>query len=242
MQIAITDRFMCLLQIRERTRSLTQIHSHPKKILNRSGFFRPLAPTRLRRGKADGETMQLMLILCLFNPAHVPEDTLKGVQKQVDEIYRHAGIGIEWRMGVCPPVAGEEQVLTATLVLSTECVTAKTCGQRSILGTAMRLGGSGMRRAYVYADRVMDTSWSFQKDRLIPGIASLLLSMTIAHEVGHLLLPEGYGHAPKGIMAERLDLESIFTAKSGELFFSRAQEDLIRNAFRSATSSGWPSS
>ena len=67
-----------------------------------------------------------------------------------------------------------------------------------MLGRAAR----SARRAYVFHHRVVQTGRVFSRD------LGTLLGTVIAHEVGHLLLPEN-SHSSSGILRADLDLRAF---------------------------------
>jgi len=88
-------------------------------------------------------------------------------------------------------------------------------------GTSLLLspeGGKGI--IYVFFDRVTEVS---QIHRVSPG---LVLGITAAHEIGHLLLPS-QPHALAGIMRAKLDSKDWRLAAQGSLGFADAQKQII---------------
>jgi hypothetical protein len=57
----------------------------------------------------------------------------------------------------------------------------------------------------------------------------LVLGMTMAHEVAHLLLPNN-GHSPSGIMRDSWTQSDYKKAGLGQLFFTKEQARLMRDA------------
>ena len=113
-------------------------------------------------------------------------------------VFTRAGIRTIWVYGRrrLPPIEGALHL--RVLVLSKEMTEQKIAGeevQGNVLGQASKDCG----RAYIYSHRI--AALAARNQRRIGD----LLGRVIAHEVGHLVLPEN-GHSPIGIMASALDL------------------------------------
>ena len=90
---------------------------------------------------------------------------------------------------------------------------------------APREAGSGI--VYIFYDRV-EAALARSKRRTS---LELFFGITMAHEIGHLLLPPG--HSLKGIMRARLDEEDWKLAEIGRLTFHRQEaEQIIRTVDR----------
>jgi hypothetical protein len=91
----------------------------------------------------------------------------------------------------------------------------------SVLGYAQVAPAKRGTRAYVFWRRVERASLNFT--------ASLdkVLAVAIAHELGHMLLPDGR-HAKSGLMAAPWDPSHFRSAAAGLLLFSEASAELIR--------------
>ena len=86
-------------------------------------------------------------------------------------------------------------------------------------------GGSGMIQVFV--DRLEEIS----KESSIPAPLELLLGITIAHEIGHLLLP-GHQHSLSGIMQGRLGARNLQLAAKGRMSFTAEQRLAIEENVR----------
>jgi hypothetical protein len=75
--------------------------------------------------------------------------------------------------------------------------------------------------AYVFVSRIERTAQKF-KARL-----DNILAIAIAHELGHMLLPDG-SHARSGLMRPNWDSIDFGSASAGLLVFSRETAALIR--------------
>ena len=79
-------------------------------------------------------------------------------------------------------------------------------------------GGKGI--IHIFFDRVTEVSASHK----VP--LELVLGITIAHEIGHLLLPHEV-HALAGIMRAQLNSSDWRLAAQGQLGFTASQRELI---------------
>jgi hypothetical protein len=90
-----------------------------------------------------------------------------------------------------------------------------------VFGLALRPANSSGRLAYVFYDRVEPLAKMHQMTD------ASLLGVAIAHEIGHLLLPDG-SHSPSGLMQGQWDNRQFLLARQGLLRFTAQQAELIR--------------
>ena len=95
----------------------------------------------------------------------------------------------------------------------------------SILGAAPRDGDEIGRLAYVFRQPIEALAAIYFVD------PALVAAHTIAHEIGHMLLPRG--HADDGLMFARWGAREVRAAAGGRLTFSRSEAALIRAALAS---------
>jgi hypothetical protein len=93
--------------------------------------------------------------------------------------------------------------------------------RETTLGLSLRGSDGEGRFAYVFDDRIERMSAQHQLERV------MLLGATIAHEVGHLLLPDG-SHSPNGLMRGAWGDRELQLARDGLLQFTARQGELIR--------------
>ena len=103
---------------------------------------------------------------------------------------------------------------------------------RFALGYAPRDSTERGHLAYVLADRTEATA----SGHGVPH--HLVLGMTMAHEVAHLLLPDN-AHSRSGIMRYNWTRSDFEKARLGQLLFSKDQARLMRDAL-AATRRGSP--
>ena len=115
-------------------------------------------------------------------------------------VFDRAGIRTIWAYGRLRPLRIDGALHLKVLVLSKEMAEQKISSDGvpdNVLGQAAKDCG----RAYIFSHRIAALAARNQRQ-----IAELL-GWVIAHEVGHLVLPEN-SHSPIGIMSSSLDLRS----------------------------------
>jgi len=145
-------------------------------------------------------TERLSVIVHIDDRVKVPARDLAPARIEVEQVFRAAGIEIEWVEGrVLAPMGGlnagarHQRHLLVMLVNNTEEQTSGATG--CSLGVAAPAIGS----AYVFHNRILETG------RTRPVDVRVVLGRVIAHELGHLVLPPG-SHSNYGIMRADLDL------------------------------------
>jgi hypothetical protein len=139
------------------------------------------------------------LSLRLINPIGVGDRTLQRASNEVSLIFAAAAVDAVWTDGTSRrPVVAIRDADVEVILLSEE--TARSSIARfdftyDHLGYVVR----PELRAYVFWSHVRDAAFYSSRD------AGEVLGLVIAHEVGHLLLPDGK-HSSNGIMQAAFDL------------------------------------
>jgi hypothetical protein len=166
-------------------------------------------------------TIALAVILQLSNIARVPATTIADAQAEVTHLYRDIGVDVEWtRHGVA---RGDSR--PTILVVMIERESGALRGHRdTVMGAAVRTA-AGTGAAYVFYERVESAAAQFD----VP--LAFVLAGAIAHEIGHLLLPDGMdgGHSTVGLMRACWNRRDFHRAGNGLLRFSPEQAALIRS-------------
>jgi len=137
----------------------------------------------------------------------VPKLLLHLAQDVAGEVYRDAGVELEWADNDCHPAEGVFAVSIRSREMAGTLVSDHTIG----------FAESGTRDATVLYDRV---KWFARRYHLNCGV---MLGYVIAHELGHLLLPPK-SHSAEGVMRAVLDLH---LASERQLRFTSQQGALI---------------
>ena len=97
-------------------------------------------------------------------------------------------------------------------------------GRRTLALSAPGRVGNGAGIIYLFYDRVQELLRAQRKTEY----RDQLLGLVIAHEIGHLLLPD-HSHSKTGIMRAMWDEQDLRLAAHGELGFTPKQVELIRS-------------
>jgi hypothetical protein len=151
----------------------------------------------------------------LQNEANVPSELVERARGEVTRLFALIDIDILWVTDVPAPGTRLRTVSLTTWEPSDKKV------QPSVLGYTQIAPGKRGVRGYVSWRRVERASLAFTA-RL-----DHVLAVAIAHELGHMLLPDGK-HAKGGLMAGPWDPGHFRAASAGLLAFSPDSATLIR--------------
>lgn len=157
----------------------------------------------------------LILRVAVDDHAGIPASILTAAKREASRIYAGIDVNIVWLHGA--PAEGYAAPQVRLLFLSRQMVERKMKAEQTselILGQANRPAA----RAYVYWHRVAERAARYGR------ATAECLAMVIAHEVGHLLLPEN-SHSAAGIMQGGFDFREAVG-----LSFTKSQGDVIRQA------------
>ncbi|NIV33155.1 MAG: hypothetical protein GWN58_28010 [Anaerolineae bacterium] len=157
---------------------------------------------------------------------------LAAAQETTGKIFDRMGLAIHWLTcktdgSESNPVCRQEPAvneIVARILRRSKAIRRST---GDITGaTAMRVdpkGGNGF--VTVFWDRVMEEA------RLVKLSPELVMGHILAHELGHILLPED-GHSRRGIMQAQLQDKDWERASLGALVFTGEQAEAIRAGVR----------
>ena len=159
------------------------------------------------------------LVLQLHNFAALPPSVAADAASEVTRLYAAVGVPTIWRAAV---PADDRSDVIRVIVLPYE---TGILGRHAdiVMGAAVSTPGS-TRVAYVYYRRVRE-----EAERYAASL-SQVLACAIAHEIGHLLIPEA-GHSPAGLMRGRWRRDDFERANQGQMRFSADQIALIAARF-----------
>jgi len=166
----------------------------------------------------------LPLRIVVYDYANVPPDVLARAQTVVSRTFAEIGIDAQW-MDVASftwampaePAARRTFVASVVQVNVIPPAMHKVLGRKgSVLGGA----GSSTRRVWIAFARIE------QSAALAKADLGDVLGAVIAHETGHVLMPEG-SHAVSGLMQHRIDPALI---AQNRLSFLSEEATLIRAA------------
>ena len=166
----------------------------------------------------------VVIALRVRDTARVPEDVLTTAQGDVTRIYCDAGVEAVW---LTPEFLSTESnearqaALTVAIVSMEQAERMQSRIDERRVGFASRTAGGEGGFVYVIYDRV---------ERLTGGNGvrrASLLAIAIAHEIGHLLLPDK-GHSPRGLMRAEWTRADLQRAQRELTSFTRRQRDVLR--------------
>lgn len=165
---------------------------------------------------ADG----LQVTVHVENYARVPPGDWEIVQRQIDDIYRAAGITLVWAGPLRIPMSQIPRDGVRRLALVIVNILEPFGGSERDTADVLGRAAPDVSRAWVFANRVGEISKEGSVD------ANLLFARVAAHEIGHLLL-RSKAHAPHGIMRAGLALTQV-----GSYRFTDAEAALMRDGIR----------
>jgi len=148
---------------------------------------------------ADGAD-RATIVLHVDDFSGLPPDDLNAAEAVARRIFARAGIRTIWVYGRDQAPRADGALHLKVLVLSKKMAKRKIANDlvdSNVLGQA----SSGCGRAYIFSHRIAELAARNER------VAGDLLGRIVAHEVGHLLLPDN-GHSPIGIMTSSLDLSA----------------------------------
>ena len=168
----------------------------------------------------------LAVVLHVANAAAVPAPVLAKAQTEVSHLYRDIGVDVEWSPS--SSLRGDDPFAIHVILVPYETGDLQQRPQ-TVMGAALRTD-QGTNMAYVFYRRVESEAAQY-------GVSlAFVLACAIAHEVGHLLLPDGFrsGHSSAGLMRPCWDRDDFLRADRGQLGFLAEQAVLIRGRLQTA--------
>jgi hypothetical protein len=153
--------------------------------------------------------------------AGVPAEWLRQANNELERIYREIDVSIVWWDPNLPSSRGDEATVPRNL-LSIAIRRNAVSLQKKLSDDAMGItSGTAFERgrvAYVFYGRM---------EQFTPLYRGKYLGHFMAHELGHLLLPQ-YSHSSTGLMRARWNRDDLERAQHGQLRFTPEQARLIR--------------
>ena len=152
----------------------------------------------------------LALCLHLINVSSAPAAAIAAAEGELTAIYQTIGVPIRWT----------ESEGAMLLIVRDEESGALRHSAQPIMGVAIH-AAQGAPAAYVFYRRAQEQA----SVHAVP--VAIVLAATMAHEVGHLMLPDGR-HSDRGLMRGCWAYEEFLEAAHGNLQFSPDQAATIR--------------
>ena len=176
-----------------------------------AGFAVMAMLTMASQAKADSPGMPT-LVVHVHDYQNVDAVQMSKAKAEVSAVYASAGVYIDWTNGAAA-MARPDGRKHVDLVILTRQMADLTEPDMTVLGRGSRV----TKRAVIYHARLVTRS-------LMTGSRpESVLAYVIAHELGHVFLPE-YSHAPSGLMRANWQGERMLEVPN----FMAAQEREIR--------------
>jgi hypothetical protein len=163
--------------------------------------------------------------------APIPPTALRQAKTAVVRIYRIAGVQVVWQGCISTaedtpsdPAEGASRrcPLALTIVILPRSMTERLQPDEDTMGMAPGTATERGQRAYVFYDRIDETSHFFSAD------LGQVLGHAIAHEIGHLLLPYP-AHSRTGLMRSTWVSKDFQDLARGAFVLTAEQAALLRS-------------
>lgn len=142
---------------------------------------------------AAAESAAGSIVIHLIDYQRVPRAEMAEAEKHVARVYARAGVQVVWADGRARQASPDGFTHLDVVILNDE-MTARKGPAAEAFGQASH----ETKVAYIYYSRIIRHARETSSD---PARA---LALVIAHETGHVLLPE-HSHAPSGLMRANWD-------------------------------------
>jgi len=168
---------------------------------------------------------RLCVTVYVFNLVHIPARDLINAETLAARIFEKAGIRIAWKAGLttddvdAPPV-GENWNPADLQIRIRKGSTVRGAGVTSeAMGFILTMEKND---AVVLFDEIKNRAAMMNVDPTVP------LGVTMAHEMGHLLL-QSATHSLTGVMKPRWLAKDLVAAERGNLTFNREESRSLQN-------------
>jgi hypothetical protein len=163
--------------------------------------------------------LSIALVLQLHNFAGAPPAIVDKAERELTRVYDDIGVHVEWD-GARDRHADARGAIRIILVAHDAGDLRRT--PHTVMGATMWTD-HGTPAVYVFYRRV-------EAEAERHGVSTaLVLACALAHEVGHVLMPEG-GHSREGLMRAFWNGDDFHSADRGQLRFIPEQAALLRHA------------
>ena len=160
--------------------------------------------------------LSIALVLQLHDFAGAPPSVLVNAERELTRVYDAIGVRVEWDHA--DPHADDRPVLHVILIAHESGDLRRT--RDSVMAATLRTA-RGTPVVYVFYRRV-----EAEAARYAVSVA-LVLACALAHELGHVLMPER-GHSKGGLMRACWGRDDFHRANQGQLRFSADEAARIR--------------
>ena len=159
--------------------------------------------------------------IVVHNNADFPAFLLDTSELLVTRIYDRAGVTLEWRSARPTPERDRLPPRTVRILIAPPSATFSRLPSADVLGFTPAASGHHGGIAYVLAARVEAVARGYQVPR------GAVLAAAMAHELGHLLLPDS-SHTPTGLMRAQYNQADFRHLMRGELLFAPREAGSLR--------------
>ena len=159
----------------------------------------------------------MAVILQMNNVARAPAADLERAERGVTRLFHDIGVDLTWTASDASPATAPPSIRVVLVPYEAGDLRRRP---RVVMGAAV-VTEQGTRVAYVFYQQVEAQARQYEVS------SAMILASAIAHEVGHLLLPDGQ-HSPGGLMRACWTRDDFHRAEQGRLQFSTEQAALIR--------------
>ena len=162
-----------------------------------------------------------LMSVAMIDEAEIPTFIRDGAVAEATRIYRAAGVTLVWLT--------HEHVSESAFIVK---IVRKPIGNAGTVTRALAIAPmSGRRRGrhvWVFYQRIVERA------NLLQMSCPPLLGAVIAHELGHLLLPQS-AHSKQGLMRRTWDSRDVQRTMWGVLNFNAGEAALIRSRLAGST-------
>jgi hypothetical protein len=180
----------------------------------------PLAAT-----KAETPDVRIRIL----DYARIANDVIAQAQQRVIDIYKIIGVQMRWQVTICPPDPSssvtETELSDFVLIVLSPNMSRRMKIAPDVVGMAIVPPQGGGRIAYVLFDRVTLVARTARSE------VTDVLGRVMAHEIGHLMLPDG-SHSGSGLMRADWNIKELHRPLHSAFEFTSSQGEAMRRRFR----------
>jgi hypothetical protein len=165
--------------------------------------------------------LSIALVLQLHNFAGAPAAIVGQAERELTRMFDEIGVHVEWRRA---DRHADSRAAVRLILVAREAGDLRHT--RDVVMGATIWTDEGTPVVYVFYRRV-----EAEARRYTVSLA-LVLASALAHEVGHVLMPDG-GHSEAGLMRACWNRDDFNSVDRGQLRFIPEQVALIRGSVRS---------
>ena len=186
-----------------------------------------LSNVPLAAAESDAPAVRIRIL----DYAPIANDVITEAQQRVTDIYKIIGVQVRWQTTVRPldPSTAGADTLTEpsefVLIVLSPNMSRRMKVARDVVGMAIVPPQGGGRIAYVLFDRVTRVAKAARSD------VTEVLGRVMAHEIGHLMLPDG-SHSGSGLMRADWNIKELRRPLHSAFEFTIPQGETIRRRLR----------